>query len=1213
MPKRRRIILCVAFLSLPLIPFCLHLWLSAGPLRRAVLSRISEAYDGPVEIDRVALRFGGGLVLKGIKIGPRAGTQQGFTCGIPRIDVYGSIWELIGGEFHPTSITIRKPTIQLWQSADGEWFSGLSPQSLAANSGAIATPIQVVGAQLELHFHDSAVGRFTRNISGISLNIAASDSNGDIKFRGKVDDPLWHDWSFSGRGSIRTRQFKCRLQSLPFELQKSHLDWAGSSLVETWQQFQPKGKLAVDASIALNPDSEGRFEYQVLLDPRDMNVHIPTLPDPVENLTGRVEVTPDTIRVHGLVGSLATGEILISGTSTRNRSPEFNLIAEVRRLPLVKLFGEEFSVALMAENDLTGTIHLHGQREFETWSGSFVGSLLQTQRQHNQSIPLNIAIENGRLKLTDILLKFAGGQIVVNAQTLIQKNALIEGTVELKDIQLQSLFSIAKFELEVDGVLVGSLSFRVPMNQWNEPRSWKLSGPIQVREARSGQVEVEWLNGDMSYQNELLVIQHATASAAGKTLSGDFSLALVTPYSLNAQFQMNPVSLTDFAPLDPTSTHKPAVQGQLRVAGKLTGQLQPWSIQLGGTGSLSTCSVGGQRIGDSSFKYQMVGDGINVSGLELNAFDGRLRAGGRWSWAASRVDPPSRPVTKSKVDHPPADRLTLSGDYERVDSATLLRALGSTDAGIEGRAKGRFQFEFAPKTSSQPERLQFTSAIEFKTVRLAGLDTENVKAQLRISDDSFSVPEFVAQSPAGRLSGSARAENTAAGKVILAQVSSAKLSLEELIPWLGGVSDPSSPKGIVSGQLSIRWDPKEDSLSCQGSGRASPLVIDGLPAIDQVVAKQVEIKNGKIVLRDYQANLWGGSARGIATIDLNDAASRIVEVSIEQAQDIELTRLLEAWPASAGRPVGKLSGAGTFYVPGQQSAGAILGTAEFDLDSAIIAGLPVNRAEGTIEVWNAATHELASGRVQPRRANGSPKGNDPRILIKIRDSRAARGSMRGNISVHMNRPITYDTNLQFNGLDLATVARSLFGSPHAIAGSLTGELRLHSTERGMADATAEMRLRLQNANLWPFPLFAVLAKVLSLDPTKSAAFHTADVRRATLQNGVFDFPEFWLASDVAKLFGQGTIGMDGRLNLEIVSNVDTGVTRGMPVLGSLQNLLNNFQRRLIKLRVTGTLDDPMAVPVPLQDLSEPALKFFKGVLTGSLFEGDEGMTAPLKR
>jgi hypothetical protein len=410
----------------------------------------------------------------------------------------------------------------------------------------------------------------------------------------------------------------------------------------------------------------------------------------------------------------------------------------------------------------------------------------------------------------------------------------------------------------------------------------------------------------------------------------------------------------------------------------------------------------------------------------------------------------------------------------------------------------------------------------------------------------------------------------------------------------------------------LGWDHAAKQLRGAGSARLTSLVLDELPPIDTVTTTQLELTGDLLVLRNFQATLWGGTACGTATIDLRPKSVRPAEIVVDRVENIELARIAVAWPPTSSRPHGKISGAGKLHLLPNGSGFAVFGRGEYAFSSGVVAGLPAAQAGGTLEAFDAATHEIVSGHVQERRGGPVARVPDQRLWIRVRDGRAARGSVQGTILISFVPPAAYDTNLQFAGMDLATVAQSVFASPYRTAGLVSGDIRLSGSARGPADTRGEMRLRLQHAQLWAIPPFAVLAKLITLDPTKTGGFHTADVPNAVITGDTVDFPEFWLAGDIVQLAGRGTVHMGGELDVEVVSSLKSELGRNLPFVRLVQELSERFQQHLVKFRVSGTIADPTVVPVPLQDLSEPAIKILKGI-SGAFIEKVESNERPMRR
>jgi hypothetical protein len=505
-------------------------------------------------------------------------------------------------------------------------------------------------------------------------------------------------------------------------------------------------------------------------------------------------------------------------------------------------------------------------------------------------------------------------------------------------------------------------------------------------------------------------------------------------------------------------------------------------------------------------------------------------------------------------------------------------------------------------------------------VLLAGIPVVEASTDFEFDGKTLTMASLCGYLPAGKVTGSATVELSQGQPSLAAELQTDGLNLAALEDSMSHRTALRQLRGTAGGQLSLRLDLATGAVSGHGSGRIQSLALGNLPVIDSVLVRQYELRDGKLVVPGFRAVLWGGAAAGSCEIDLDESAAKLAEISLNRVDRVELARLLAQWPANGAMPRGKVSGTGKLTVPGDDARRAVVGAGEFTIESASFGRLALGRTVGTVEAFDSGTHEIVGGRVQPKRATASPRAGDQRVLIRIRESQPARGSLQGTVLLGYAGAMTYDASLRFNGLDLATAAQTVFASRHPVSGTLSGEMRMVGTDRGTGDARGEMWLRVDNGNLWRFPVLAVFVRestrvfnrLLNLNLAEQSP-QTALARRVTLENGVLHVHEFWIAGDMGRLFGQGDVALDGRIDLDFVGNFDTGLPNNVPLLGQLSGALNFLQQRLVKVHLSGTLSDPVAMPVPLQDLTEPAEKFFRGVITGTLFDDPSRTSRPTTR
>ena len=1218
MLTRRRKTLWAALLLLLLALLGIHHWFATGTLRRSVLEAISKRYDGHIELDRVALRIGGGLVVKGLRLHESSDPSSKVVLEIPRLDLPGSFWDLLRGSFQPLEITVCKPTLYLRQGPEGQWLSRI-PLRLHAGGPEAFVPVHIQDAQLELLSFDTE-DEEPRRLSGIQLDFEDQSASPGIRIIGHVNDAIWSTWRLTGTFDALTKQLQLRSHTDSLKLQPDLAQWLGADFARHWESVQPLGQLAVDAQLSWDPnsDGEGVFQYQILLDPQSASIEIPTCSQKVRDITGRIEITPESIRVHGLVGQLGSGEIVAAGSVSREASPIFNLLIDVREFPLRGIMEGKLQEIGRVFDRVAGTLRLAGSTDPQTWSGSFDGTLRLAGSTTSDPIPLHMSVSDGSLQLSELQLSWAGGELTASARVPLHEESMLDGTVRFEDLDLKTICELSGEEVsDVAGQVGGELSFSVPLRDWTDGHAWNWNGPVHLKKTRCGAVLLDSLDGVLRYRESRLKLESVIANVNSLTVRGDVTLDIEPPFSVVARFRVQPFDLASQAARPPAPADSGFLRGRLDATGTLKGTLKPPVLTLGGVAQVRQLGIGNCDLGDTAARFSLVGGGFEFQGAELKTLGGRIRLNGRLDLPASQFDPSGRIAESAPRAAGKPPHLTLQGDYADIDLATLLIQSTLADPGVRGRARGTLRADCPLDSTNQG--LDLAGSIECDRLWVGNSPVGHTWADFRFQNGTLNVPRWSATLEAGQVGGSAKIDKLSSSPLLTAQVTAENLDLEKLAKLLDTNHPRGSVTGSASGQLNVQWDSSTGATQGRGTARLNSLGLNGLPTIDSVSTRQLEVDDSRITLRAFQATLWGGSAQGTATIDLSEAAVRPVDVVVERVDRVELVRIVAISPVARMSLKGRVSGAGKFYIPADSPDGAIFGSGEFDLESGVLFGLPVSRAQGAIEAWDGATHEWIGGRLQPRREATVKRSSDPKLFLKIREARPARGTVQGAILIGLNRPVTYDTNLQFSGLDLATVAQSVFASQYPVSGNLSGTMRLHGTERGVVDAQGEfLRLRVDNGNLVPLPVVGVILKetgrVLKsvFNRDQPDASQTAEARRVTLAGGTLNIEEFWLSGEVAKLFGQGTVTLDGQVNLEVVGHLQTSLPKKVPIVGTITKAFNDLQERLVKIHLTGTLSDPVAIPVPLQGLTEPAERFFKGV-AGALFDDSDPNRRPMRR
>jgi hypothetical protein len=1187
MLARRKLTYCATLPIVLAVAAWLMPLLRSGALRTAAASAIARYYDGSIELDSVRFRWRGGAVLKGLRLHQSPDPLSPVVCEVPRVELKASLLDCLAGRFEPTAVRIRKPRLVVRTASDGSWSLDLPVRWHEAADPQRVVPIHVEEARLELLAPDGPPRDQTTQqpqLQGITFAATPGADRHEIAIVGKIDDPAWGRWDVSGRFVRPDNHLHLRLRTPSLDLQRLQIGWVSPEAQQVLQRLKPSGTAAVDAEITLRPGTDEPPEYQILLDPEHVALEIPGVQETIRDVAGRIEITPDQMRVHGLVGRLRGGDVRAAGTIARGETPVFDLSVDLRRVPVEQLARPLLGERPSGLESLTGSLNLQGSADPKSWSGAFDGSLTRRDPAGAEPIAIHAAVRDGVLHVDDLLLEWGEGRIEAAVRVPLHDGSSADGTLRVHHVELGELWPLfGKQSFAVRGSLDGELQFVAPTRTWTDSTQWRWAGPVRLSDPRFGDVEFAHLDGTLACDEQFLTLRDATATLEGVQLHGTVQIARQPPYRIDAPFRADSIDLSQ--PATATGPQPLEVRGRLAPTGSLTGSLDPPDVTLRGSARLRGLAVAGRDLGETSLSYRLNGSGFDFDATDLRALGGRLRARGRWSW----------PTDRSFGGQVQSSQLELQGECDGIDLKELSATLGSRPK-LAGRANGRFTLALPLGDAGAARSTRLSGRLEAAHLWAGTVVARDAAVDFVWSPDRLSVPRWSASISAGTVSGSAKLDTAGGRRDMTAQVTGGDLDLAKLVTELAGGQPPLTLRGRAAATATLRIDLVSGAVTGTGNALFKPLVIDGLPPIDSVAA-QLEVHDRRLVLSDFHAAVWGGCARGSATLDFSERPAQLVHVLLDEVARVELGRLIDSWPMFRGRVRGRLSGHGEFHVPGDAPAPGIVGSGDFQLHSGVLAGLAVQLAEGTVKAWDAASSDNAAGRPPPGRARNMDRVAQQKVLIKVDRARAARGSANGHLLISVAEPTSYDSHFEFAGLDLTTVARAVFSSPHQVTGNISGDVQLHGTERGAADTWGTMQLRIRDADLWPYPVFAVIAKVLNLNLSKSGAFRSGE-GEATLKNGSLHFQDVRLEGDAVQLAGQGTVGLDGQIKMEVVGHVETGIPKNMPVLGPLSQAFSYLQQRLVKVHLSGTLADPEAVPVPLQDLSEPALKFFKGFLSG---------------
>jgi translocation and assembly module TamB len=270
----------------------------------------------------------------------------------------------------------------------------------------------------------------------------------------------------------------------------------------------------------------------------------------------------------------------------------------------------------------------------------------------------------------------------------------------------------------------------------------------------------------------------------------------------------------------------------------------------------------------------------------------------------------------------------------------------------------------------------------------------------------------------------------------------------------------------------------------------------------------------------------------------------------------------------------------------------------------------VLRARGQVEVSRGTLFRLPVANLRaPANLLYTPATSRGSLVVPDWSTRLAGGRVQGNARFQVGLDRSFQADLRLESLDLETIVRSLSDVRRPASGKINGRIQLQGTN---PDDPRALRgravLDLDDASVVELPIFREIDRFLG--SSRGGLFEDGDMI-ATVAHGQIMIDPLTLEGRAVQLHMTGTVNFDTRLELEVLVNTRELIPQtGQALIGLIPGLgdaigrrdqaivqVGNFlSNRLLKFRVTGTLDSPSVNIDPAVAVSTAAVGFFAGVL-----------------
>jgi hypothetical protein len=197
--------------------------------------------------------------------------------------------------------------------------------------------------------------------------------------------------------------------------------------------------------------------------------------------------------------------------------------------------------------------------------------------------------------------------------------------------------------------------------------------------------------------------------------------------------------------------------------------------------------------------------------------------------------------------------------------------------------------------------------------------------------------------------------------------------------------------------------------------------------------------------------------------------------------------------------------------------------------------------------------------------------------------------------------------VSFSGVDLGHFVEKFTRKKTDLQGRVAGTLDLGGELGDQSTVAGKGHIALEEGYLWSRPLFASILSVLHLTLPKGADVPAQGTASFDIAADIISVRSFDLTGGGLSLSGRGTVGMDGSLDLTMVAVGAPEESGGIPIVTPFVNwVMRIAERELVKLDVTGTLEEPRINSTLLSKITWPLTNLRSILIDPLLGTGDEG-------
>ncbi len=1079
-----------------------------------------------------------------------------------------SVYRLATGRT-PEVVTLEDASVTLHLDRDGRILDPL-PKPPAGKGGTLPE-IRVTGAEV----HVLQDGRPDFHLAGVTATLTEAD--GRLAITGAVLDDAYGDWKLTGDWAANGATGTVRADTVGrIGLTPAKLKAIPMIPATTWTTVEVDGQALVAARVGLG--ANGEWSWHVELDA--VGTHLKVAPADLDltDCSGLVTVDGATLTVKNLRGTTAGGTVTADATMDFGPTPARLTFAvraaglDVKRTPaLWGLSARVDTGKLDGAGDITLLIDGDRVRPQGKGRAVIVGTLLGGKVE----VEVLLRGDGQRLRFDDpptSALPLRRPDIV-SLVTLLQAppapaTQYVRANLKLTDVDIPDLLTRAKVQsaVKLGGKLSLEVAAEIPTNAPGSLAAYRATG-----KARTPSLQVEGLTltdvtADVQLKDGVLTLSRFSATfppdATGKPggFVGTARFGIEPRTELTADLTLTDIPLNQVAAAVPGYADKAdgRVSGRFdfKLPGDQLGSLQ--AVVANGTLTSAGVTLFGQKADRVKIDLALKDGVARLTKADVDIYDGTI------------TGEAAVPVVGDKPG-------SFAVGFRGVNAGTLTAAIPKSPVSVQGKVAGKFAGTIPPVRN-------------FDATKLTG-------------DLDLNAPQLVVQGvPTTKLAGKVGYRPGAITYDLKADALGGKVAVDGAYPLFGDPAPDADPAGGTVRLDRVRLNTLGRALRVAAleplRGEVTLTLKYGFSPDGPAGAGRIEVRDLGWGDDDFTASkltsdirltpqgveapglsgqFAGGTVRGRVRYDFDEPRKSFAAVTLENADAERL-----AGPLGFDAVTGRVSA--TF----RSTIGRQL------------------RGGGTVTATRAKVSGVEVSEVRlPYRWSYAP-GVGVEFIVRDGAGTVAGGRVTTRAEVQVNRTARVEGRVEFVDVNVGALAAG-FGTSAYGVGKTTGRFDFSGTDvKSRSDLAGTLTARFGQTTVRELPVLGTVSPFLS--PVQALTrFESGDVL-ARLGAGQLRIERLALAGTGAKLFADGTVGLDGRLDLAVVYNTNQIgpvspvfrlIARNIPAIGPIPvglivRVTEALSNRVVRLTIGGSTSRPAVQLNAAGLLSENAVRFFVG-------------------